>query len=1484
MSLPLPLVYVRFLARRADGTVVPGAKVRLTLTAYEKYDGVVVPSLIEADADDEGYVTLGLFPNALGANGTRYRVAVHDTSGMLLYTGHVVVPDVDEASQPVAADLVLDLPPYPKLDVVQQAVRQLQAAQATIAGQVDTVAQIEQNVIEDQDHVDQVKQDVDAMKSATEQARDLANEFLQLAQQAAAQGASYLNALFVEFASAAALTTALGTGLGYAQMAQAQASAAAASAASAASVAQQDLSATLARALYRAAAAPVAVAFMDTTRDSNPGWVKQTDAASFVANAVLTGVQTGWFASELLARGDNTLSYPEEQENAAYSKPSVAVTTSAILASDGVALMRRATSTSTAAGTHGVTRANAWSATSQQKSFSAEVRYDGSVQWVFVAPTTASTAGVYFDILNGVKGSEVGGITGTIVAAGSGWRLTITGTTALRTPCVCFVSANGAAITAYTGALTDSILTTFWKCIDGGPMTAYVPYSQQTGKVFGSSPDGKFYVLGATYATLVETLVGNKRAVPRLAALALASDRLIVFDVEEPGCPMWRVWGLSVFGAAQSVTYRDGRVIVGCANGLATIDLARDAGRFQQVGNDRLFALSDYSAPVLVVSPIQQYIAGSSVNAVAACTMPDAPFDAVTGLQVPTVAAATSGGISVIQNTGAVVNSGSSGNFSQIAITPNLLSAGITAGATLYTALKPGSLAAGFALSTTAPTGFVTGTPFGGLLNPRRDMIVKRSGARVSILKYNESNPPASLQADIADTYSTPWWVGAVIRAYGGDCNVGALSGSEKIVNGSFTTDLSNWTPTLGGTGSCAWQAPGVAAITADGSTVTYLSQQITCVPNVANQLVVDVGSNILNVSVGTTQNGSNVLAAVTLAVGSGQSVQFVPTTTSVWVTFFRGTAATSTIDNVSCKDVVADHSYQNKPIGVVGALARSQVATGSQLCGITGFIGNSAYLQEAYSASYDTGANARCFRHAFILPVAPDLTAFPSLANQALTGGWVNGGTTPLEVFSTSGGTQVTAGRTTAGGTQLATIGPSFAVTAGTYYRFTAVVSANTFNAGNTACYVSLASNASPASAWSNLSPLTTGTGTIRGYVLASNSGTAIFRIGLTNIGQITVDSVSLDRIGPAVLFDRSAPSGASQQFGCWPDGALISSLVDSVGATRTATTAAGFNTGGAVVVDDIYTTDGTLSLVVNGRPAAQAAGAPLSSLTNTSAVVTIGNARALNAAWPGTWIWSAPSATAPLAEQSAWMYEQEKEMWQPGALITLPDSGSVLSFDFDDSLNHLKIASAANDCSFNGRRRTSTSAASAGSITSVALRGGIKLVARSTTNPGVDITWSALNLKEELLRREEAAARRARVTATRDFSGGFTGNTTNGQTAITAVAGWVFPLDVNPVGMTISGTGIPAGAYITGVSGTTVYMSAAATATNTGTQIASTRFPAPLGYDVARVLTGGVRQREGSGNAFTREFDGFVERAAYVAAPGYNAWVQLECERRAA
>ena len=277
--------------------------------------------------------------------------------------------------------------------------------------------------------------------------------------------------------------------------------------------------------------------------------------------------------------------------------------------------------------------------------------------------------------------------------------------------------------------------------------------------------------------------------------------------------------------------------------------------------------------------------------------------------------------------------------------------------------------------------------------------------------------------------------------------------------------------------------------------------------------------------------------------------------------------------------------------------------------------------------------------------------------------------------------------------------------------------------------------------------------------------------------------------------------------------------------------------------------------------------------------APLTIGNSFALNAPFPGSIALLKLSATVPTQEQESFMYEQEKQLFRAGAISVLPDSSSIVDMSYDDATDRWVAVSASNESYWTGLVRSSVTPVSAGTYSRVVTNSGVELVARATTNPGVDVTIPPYGLREELVKRAESASRLSRQITIYDFVGGFTASTTNGSTAITSVANLTYPTSY--IGARISGSGIPANTTITGVSGTTIYISAPATATATGVTVSFLDFILPVGMEARVVMSAGLIRREGSTADYARLYDGFRETIRFATAPGNTAWVQIQATR---
>jgi hypothetical protein len=175
-----------------------------------------------------------------------------------------------------------------------------------------------------------------------------------------------------------------------------------------------------------------------------------------------------------------------------------------------------------------------------------------------------------------------------------------------------------------------------------------------TGDYYQLTTDGKFYSLSAGSGQ-VEVFRGNKRDFPRLAGLVAEAGNLTIYDLTEPGRPMWKrllatavitITNRYALSGCSSIVATQGKIYCGGSAtnlvGLTTLDFAKDSAsvRFQYTSHT-------WNGNLATANTIGGYttndaslglIPNAIVNAVAATVLPDAPLDPVTGLKVPTIA------------------------------------------------------------------------------------------------------------------------------------------------------------------------------------------------------------------------------------------------------------------------------------------------------------------------------------------------------------------------------------------------------------------------------------------------------------------------------------------------------------------------------------------------------------------------------------------------------------------------------------------------------------------------------------------------------------------------------------------------------------------------------------------------------------------------------------------------------------------------------
>lgn len=1020
-----------------------------------------------------------------------------------------------------------------------------------------------------------------------------------------------------------------------------------------------------------------------------------------------------------------------------------------------------------------------------------------------------------------------------------------------------------------------------------------------TGDYFQLTTDGKFYKLNATSGT-TEVFRGNKRDFPRLAGIVAEAGNVNIYDLTEPGRPMWMrfvrsgttenynqdwLWfGNTSNNASTGVAASSGILLIPQANrGVYYINFPSERVlRIGASGDVRAWLgliAQRHTVQATPTSTVFGAIANQAVNAVAMTVLPDAPVDPVTGLQVPTIAVGTGGGLSIIRHNGTVYN---------ITSNPSVVNFLSISGKTLYISGSFGSQSSfGFIKDIGAASlvnyfvstgqdyaGYLAFNGYGGVRNTAAKGVVAvaapiaYAGAPYALAfqKTNFSFPDGTGSkaaqgafAKLTNSWNKGYSVGDERRAYLSDIDAGSVSDTE------LAPSLDAWT---------LFPAEATSISIVDGKLVVSNTR-------ISGSVVASV--NITGLTVGKTYKAGYTLEGFS---GAGVSINFVTNGTirganGTFFDLFVATATSHTLrfqsrnaggvsftaSEVSLKEVVADRSHKAATASITGTITKTAVASAAQLVAYSGFSASN-YLREPYRADLDFGTGE--------WSVGAWVNKDGSAAGFGTTGPeFITNGTfdTDTNGWAASSGTITwdPAGRMSVNST-----GRIYTDITGLTAGKTYIVKVNCISTSSSSITIRISDwwGANPARHYLSIP----GAGQ---HVFAFKAVQAAYSFMFDAPGIALFDDVSIKEVsGAASIVSRQHASGPAISLGMDVLGGLTATANDGT-TTRTVTTTAAYNTAAWLKAEATYRA-GRLAILVNGVEVAVTHGTPLLTLNNSNAVLTIGNSYALDAPFPGSIALLKLSATVPTPEQSVWMYEQEKQLFRDGAQCCLPDSGAIVDLTYDDATDKWIAVSATNESEWSGLVRTSVTPVPAGSYTKAAAASGVQLLARSTTSPGVDVTIPAYGLREELVKRAESAARLNAQLAVFDYVGGFTASTTNGSTSITSVAGLTYPASY--IGAQITGSGIPAGTVITGVSGTTIYLSAAATATATGVQISFTDFALPVGYEAKAVLSAGSVKTEGSTKDYTRLFDGFRESIRFGTAPGYQAAVQIQATRSAA
>lgn len=139
------------------------------------------------------------------------------------------------------------------------------------------------------------------------------------------------------------------------------------------------------------------------------------------------------------------------------------------------------------------------------------------------------------------------------------------------------------------------------------------------------------------------------------------------------------------------------------------------------------------------------------------------------------------------------------------------------------------------------------------------------------------------------------------IRFYTDGYQINYSVGPEKITNGSFTYDIGYWTDVDTGTGVSSYSA-GKLRLNGGAGGVGAVEQAITVKNAGIYTITLDVFTNPINIRIGTTTTGQEILADAAKAAGS-HVVIFTATAGTVYIGLRNPANNNADVDNVSCRE-----------------------------------------------------------------------------------------------------------------------------------------------------------------------------------------------------------------------------------------------------------------------------------------------------------------------------------------------------------------------------------------------------------------------------------------------------------------------------------------------------------------------------------------------------------------------------------------------------
>ena len=539
--------------------------------------------------------------------------------------------------------------------------------------------------------------------------------------------------------------------------------------------------------------------------------------------------------------------------------------------------------------------------------------------------------------------------------------------------------------------------------------------------------------------TLNTSTRGSRREFPAVAVIVMQEGTLTIYDGDDPDLPMWMVFTDnndtgSLFASAKMLSCRtttsifmlNGMFVCGGRapyhDAVTEINFLTDSAK-KHMNNGYYYNTLNISqrestGGYYTVTSGTPGIVNNLINDVAMTVLPNAPIDDTTGLPVPTIAVATDGGVSVINNDGTVadiVHTVTLYNNYVHFIRPDLLTFSQDNTAlykwTSFVSIPTSDQSNTYQYNNatyawyanywgTGSTNILISTPtvdpenlgYTAITPMGSDMISFGSSKGLGMGTLDDS--PPRMVSYATTSYNSGYMVGDIKGAFLSDTDATNATDSNVVTNGTFDSNTNSWSGDSGA--SISWDSGGFASVGNGGGDNTYAIQQTGILVSGAKYRITGrvqpsmSGSYEFRVRAGGSSTQWNMTSGLT----NGQWYSFDTGIITADGTKLEIGSLGGTITNFYLDDVYVwkleeeDRSLNNKGLEVHGTVTKSAVATGADLVAYSGF-SSSNVLFQPYNSDLDPGTGDYSFMLWFkCSPVSGEQMIMRRFSNVSVTGG----------------------------------------------------------------------------------------------------------------------------------------------------------------------------------------------------------------------------------------------------------------------------------------------------------------------------------------------------------------------------------------------------------------------------------------------------------------------------------------------------------------